>query len=588
MGSIRGLVRWCTQNPRIAISSATSLLLLLIATAISTWAWLATSSQAAVITQQKREVERERDEADRQRDEARRLATIANDRKAVAEENAELAVRQANLALQNLQYLITDVDGKLRERPGVDALRIELLESVIEKWDQLEIELVGGIRGEAIPTLMATRQSLANTLTELEQLDAAGAEYEKLEQIARERVALKDGNDATRTNLAKILNTSGLLARRISSPADGIAKLEEACRLTQDVLENPKPLPGSPSPTEVRRLHAAVNQNLAVQFLREGRVSDARARFQTALDANENAMELIRNTDDFGSLNEDQRDGRTAGLQIQIDKSRLALAYAMLRLGNQEDAFDAYDRVLVARREIYDRRPTHPAMMRELAGCLKIFGKSLLWTKQTEAAGPPLQESLSISEALLEQDDKPAIKRQVVESLLLVGKQKIASGEVEVASDLFNDAKRLARELFQLADDRKNRALLMLACSHAGDSEQAKNHADTLGETELEDSEIHIERARAYGLLVQKALSESVSARDEATGSASRSANSDREIDRDMAAELTEAAYAALSRAIDEGFADPFRIQVESEFDAIRHSERFAHILERVQAPKNE
>jgi len=37
-------------------------------------------------------------------------------------------------------------------------VRIAILDAVSKEWDKLDIEMTGGVRGEAIPTLMALRQ----------------------------------------------------------------------------------------------------------------------------------------------------------------------------------------------------------------------------------------------------------------------------------------------------------------------------------------------------------------------------------------------------------------------------------------------
>ena len=46
---------------------------------------------------------------------------------------------------------------------GQDPLRpAAILEKVAQKWNELDLEMTGGVRGEALPTLMAVRYQLAS------------------------------------------------------------------------------------------------------------------------------------------------------------------------------------------------------------------------------------------------------------------------------------------------------------------------------------------------------------------------------------------------------------------------------------------
>ena len=121
-------------------------------------------------------VEQQRDEAGRQRDEAERQRVIANQQKAKAEENELLAQKQANLALKNIQFVLTETDTKLKEQPGMSEVRIAILDAVSKEWDKLDIEMTGGVRGEAIPTLMALRQQMGLAFFELDKLAEADRE----------------------------------------------------------------------------------------------------------------------------------------------------------------------------------------------------------------------------------------------------------------------------------------------------------------------------------------------------------------------------------------------------------------------------
>ncbi|MFM7926003.1 MAG: hypothetical protein ACKPJJ_37775, partial [Planctomycetaceae bacterium] len=83
-------------------------------------------------------------------------------------------------------------------------VRIAVLEAVSKKWDELDIELTGGLRGEAIPTLMALRQQIGTAFVELDRLAEADREFSRLYDMSAERIALKGRTDSARSNRAKI------------------------------------------------------------------------------------------------------------------------------------------------------------------------------------------------------------------------------------------------------------------------------------------------------------------------------------------------------------------------------------------------
>ncbi|MGV2340538.1 MAG UNVERIFIED_CONTAM: hypothetical protein LVR18_43310 [Planctomycetaceae bacterium] len=91
----------------------------------------------------------------------------------------------------------------------MNELRIAILETVAKKWNELDVELTGGIRGEAIPTLMAIRQQIGVAFFEMDQLAKATTEFSSLYDLSAERIAIRGRTDATRTNRAES-HSSGL------------------------------------------------------------------------------------------------------------------------------------------------------------------------------------------------------------------------------------------------------------------------------------------------------------------------------------------------------------------------------------------
>jgi eukaryotic-like serine/threonine-protein kinase len=538
--------RWCKRNPKVALPSGLAAGLIAVTAAVSTWAWITTSAQAAVITQ-------ERDEADRQR-------TIAIQQKATAEENEVLAKKQAELALQNMQFVVSEVDKKLKDLPGSSDIRIEILEAISRKWDDLEVELVGGVAGEAIPTLMAARHSLAITFQSLDKLEQAQREFEKLLKKARDRVALKGRTDSARTNLVKILIASATLSRRLDhDPLSGIKKLEEAFELMQEVVDNPSPQEGSPSKQEILQLHSASAMNLGVEYLRDGRIAETERFFSAALESNNEVMRMIRKEPGFDQLSEDERDTKTASLQMQLDKSRLGLGYIRLRLGQTERALPLYEKAIASRREIFERRPKMLVMTTELAGQLNLYGKSLLWLNRYDDAAEKLRESVKLYDQARNADpEKVDIKRALSEALYRFATARSLQGHDAEATSFAERSRLLQAELFAASPDEKNQLNLMLSEARMGNVAEAMKHIDAIEKISNNNSEAHLERARALAQLSQS-------------------------VNEEQRPALVEKALDSLERSVNEGFKDPFRLQAEIELRSLGQLDRFKEILSKIQ-----
>lgn len=559
--------RWCRRNPGIAIPSSLAGLFLVATAVVATWAWLATSAQAAVITQQKKQVEQQRDEAERQReiagderDEAKRQRVIANQQKVLAEENAELARRQAMLALQNIQFVLTEFDASLKKQPGSNALRISILETVSKKWDELNLELTGGIRGEAIPTLMALRQQIATAFYELDQLEAADREYARLYEMAGERIGIKGRNDATRTNLAKVGMAWAPVKRRMSGdPGAAMKLLQDSVVLVRECIQDPQPQPGSPSQNDILELLAALVQNVGVEHLEQGHLPETAQAFEEALSTMATVLSNIRSEPGFAELNDDAKDSRTAGRQISHDKSALGLAYIMMRLGKTDRSLELYEQAITGRREIFDRRPNMLPLKLELAGHLGNYGQSLLWIQQLEKADPIVRDSVKLYEEVFAADpEKADYKRQLTTALYRMATLRDLQGQSVESLSLFERSRKLREELVNGSPDEKNKVNLMLAEARVGRIEAAKKLIDELGASGSKNGELHLERARALAQLSLHAAEA-------------------------QKAEYVEGALTALERAAEEGYRDPFRVNAEADLAPVRDQDRFKAVVARLQ-----
>lgn len=549
---LRRAWRWCRRNPKIAAPSALAGLFICLTAIIASWAWAATSAQARQIAVEKENAEEQRDEAERQK-------VIANQQKAVAEEKEILARQQANLALQNIQFVLTQADSRLRAQPGMADLRIAILTAVSKKWDELDVGLTGGVRGEAIPTLMSLRQEIGKAFVELDKLEDADREFASLYTISAERIALKGRTDATRTNRAKIALVRAPVVKRLGrSTTAAFDLLKEAESLVRECITSPNPVPNGPTESDIRELLSAVLQNIGLHHIEQGQLAEAESVYKEALSLLADVLKSVRSAKDFEGLNQDLKDQRTAERQINHDKLALGLAYISIRLGKTEEALALYEKAIASRREIYDRRKTMTVLKSELASHLANYAQALLWIKQLDNLNPVIQEAVSLSEELHLADPQQAdYTRRLALTLYTMATLRDLQSHSDEADSLFERCRLLRQELADKSPDEKNRIYLMLTAARCRQTDQARKLADELADSPQQNAELHLERARALAQLARYASA-------------------------DARPELTDLALKALERAADEGYGDPFRVASEADLAPIESEPRFIAVVERL------
>jgi tetratricopeptide (TPR) repeat protein len=438
-------------------------------------------------------------------------------------------------------------------------LRIAILTAVSKKWDEIDVGLTGGIRGEAIPTLMSLRQEIGKAFMELDKLEDADREFASLYTMSAERIALKGRNDSTRTNHAKIAFVRAPVVKRLGrDPAAALQLLKEAESLVRECLTDPQPQPKAPTPTEIKELLSAILQNLGIHYLEQGQLATAESLFSEALNTIADVLKSVREAPDFEGLSQDLKDQRTAERQINHDKLALGLAYISIRLGKTDPALALYDKAIAGRREIYERRKTMSVLKSELASHLSNYAQSLLWIGQLEKLSPIIQEAVTLSEELHSADPQQAdYTRRLTAALYTMATLRDLQAHTPEADSLFERCRLLRQQLADKSPDEKNRINLMLAAARCRQTDQARKLIDELGEATTKNAELHLERARALAQLARHAAD-------------------------DTRTELLNLALTALERAAEEGYGDPFRINAEPDLAPLKSEPRFIAVVEKV------
>lgn len=551
------LTRWCRRNPRIAWPTAVASFFVIATAVVSLTAWRVTAAQAIVIADERDEAKEQRNEADKQR-------IIANQQQALAEENQELAIKQANLALQNIQFVVTDVDTKLRQQPGSNAIRISIMEALSKKWDELDVDMTGGVRGKAIPTLMTVRHLIATAFAQLDRVKEADVEFTKLERTGRERIVVKEGTDASRLNLAKILLTSSSIQRQTGNVKGAEQKLLEARDIVRDVIKNPKPEEIPTDLNHVQQVLSATNQNLGTEYLRQGRVADTAIAFGEAVECNQAVLKNIESQPGFAELEASKQEEQTSELKSAIDKGVIGLAYVLMRLGKTDEAIVKYDLAIASRRSELEKHATVFRLKPELAGQLSLYGKSLLWLDRLDAAETILNEATKLcNEAYQADPEKADLKRALALSLFNMGSLRDLQGRKDEALGYFERSRGLRADLYKASPDDKNGMSLIRSEARVGNVKTAKEMSDKLGTGTVVNPEVHLERACALSQLTR--ISEG-----------------------DEKAALTGEALSALERSVAEGYLDPFRIAKELDLKPLHAEARFITLLQKLKTQSQE
>ena len=549
------LLKWCKRNPRVAVPTALASFFVLATALISTWAWSATSAQAAIITQEKANVEKERDEAERQK-------VLANEAQLQAEKNEALAEKQALLALSNMQLIITEVDDRLARQPGMADLRIGILTVVEKKWDELDVELAGGIRGQAIPTQMAVRAKIAAAWASLDRLAEADANYSRIYEQAQERLIVKDRNDASRYNLATICFSWAPIKQRLTGdPAESEKLLQEGLALLREMISHPLPSldPKSPSPSKFQV--AATLQSTLMQLAsarkKQGDPAGAESAFK---EVGEVSTDILKDITDRIEWVTSLPEGREAIIQSHfaqnLDLAQSGRANVLCSLNRVDEAIPLFLAAIQSRRDGFAANPTDRNSQFQLALQLLNYGQYMTKAKRFQDGAAAIAEAHSNMEACYESDPTNANFKRVFAAALYY--LAVARDAIEAnASDsiaFLERARVLRTELLETSDDQSNKVNLMLPEARLGNSDAALALIDDLAKSEAKDPDLRLDLARALAQLSRSAEGE---ARDK----------------------LITRAIEAVERCVADGLSHSYSLKSEVDLAPIQADLRFKGIV---------
>ncbi|MCA9061972.1 MAG: serine/threonine protein kinase [Planctomycetaceae bacterium] len=552
------LVRWCRRNQKQAGLICLCFLALTSTAVVSTWSWHNT------FTLQQR--------AEQERDTAHRLSFLAI-------ENEQIAREQAQTALKSVQFVIREVEENLKGKPELRQTRLALLDAAVAEWDRLDLNLTGGIRGEAIPTLMSIRFELAKAYADVRELEKADAELAKLTQNGIERLNLNGRSAVSLTNLAKICHFRARIRHGLVQDAS-LPVFVEAAGFAREAQERAMSARSQPSSriesnevSEALDVCAATHQNLGTLLLAAGELEGAIDALQTArsslwtllkiADSMEQPVSTPADVDPLVAVpaslpaDLDKHHSSPVGrLQQKIDQVSNSLADALLRAGRTDQALETYRVSVDTHRRWHQEHPAVIDYKFSLAEQLREYGVSLLWLDRFEDAESVLKESQRHMNGLNATVDSREFREATIETLYQYARALQLGNNADEADRSLHRCRSLCRQLLEESPSVPVSRILMLtearfgnyrACRAAVAQVMAPNHGT---------SEAHFDRSCAMAQLILHVSENSRSA-------------------------VANEALKALERSISLGFHDRFRMLSEPDLDPLRTEPEFDMLLQR-------
>jgi serine/threonine-protein kinase len=546
---------WCKRKPALAGLTAALVLALVVGVVGMSWQWREAVYQRNQAVDARDLARREEQAARRAELDARaaRDAAVASEKsaqaaRAEAEQNAMIAGQQATLALNTIQDMIVQASEGL-QGPGLFDVKKSLLDLALKRVDLVANGYDKFTSKEA--TALRAVMELGKIFRLLGQSEKSTQWFEKGLAIARERIVIKKGSDASRQNLALVhseLGTNSQEYRRDMKTA--LDHQREALRIYEEILETPKPEGFPADPVVIRVAIAEAYQRLGAIQYRLGELVAARDNFRKA----GNIRRELSDNDPSNSM-----------LKQQLSYSTMALAETSFRLGDRDLADEYYRAVLDQRKKMAADRPKDPQSQKELGDIQYMLGEFKLRCEDYAAARAFLDQSLAVRESLTKTENRNALfKRDVGMSHYRLGNLDDRQKKTDRALAAYRTALTMREELERTSESNDRRRMeLMLALAHTGDVDRAQEMADRLAAGPSVDRELRVDLARCYAQCARAVPNDKMERKQT----------------------LFVKAMESLRTAVKDGYRDSVFVATEPDLDSLRDRADFQSLLLELRAP---
>lgn len=545
VGPLERAWRWCRRNPAVATASAVAVTGLVLASVVSTAAYIKVADQNTVIAKKNRIAEQKTREAEENAKRATQQRQRADEQKQVAEARSELV-------LTTMQNVLTDVDTKLQHDTQSDKARESLLNILNEMVRSMDADLRTNPETSAVPTVMGIRNRMSLLYQKLGKKQESELVLEGLYRIAVARMEYKQRSDASRYNVGIIATNWAAAQRSVGmSESEQLQTIDKGIGILRQTLEQPDdipPLDNEPTPVFIGIAYFNAVTFKAVVCSSSGAMFKASELFQECYDGR---MKLLADL---------EAEPKLAGplspalvrrdLVSGIDKSRQGLATSSLRMGNSEEAIRLYEEAISFSEEQVANSDSLLARQ-NFASVHRNAAEAFLWCEQPKEAAR-LQE---LSEPFFRQQhegnpDNQTSKERLADLLYELAVSHSEISDSASAGSYLKEAIKLHREVHEAEVTPSAQADLMLSLARAGRTSEARGLiADA--EATLKASTHLLSKARTLCLIWT---------------------HSQDTTDRD-------AAFESLREAVNAGYQDWFRLQVEPDLKPLRSDPAFKKIV---------
>jgi hypothetical protein len=481
-----------------------------------------------------------RDNAVKQEAAARQAEAAAQTARASAEENAQLASRQATLALGTIQDLAGQVQAELNA-PGLYDVKTSILNMALKRIDGVAAVYDKSTSKEA--TVLVIYVGLSDVYRQLGQTEKAVDMLRRSLEIAKARIVIKEGSDASRKNLAIIrMKLAGLLEQIGRDMKAALNESQEALAMLDDMRQHPKPAGGPVNPEEILSLLGDAYQQVAACHYRLGDIPTAHAGFRSAYEVRRRLAQ--------------ESPGDTARAQA-VGYSLLALADTSFRLGDLQSAGEYHRQALALRERLFAEHPADRTVRSELSGENYMIGDLKLRTGDLMEARTRLERSRELRAALVESDPRNVIwSRDLAIALVRLGDLALREKNESGARQMFQAALQLQQKIVDGDPKNEKRQMeLMRMLAGAGQAAKAAEIADRLSAGSNPDNELRVEVAQCFALCARA--------------------------DNPVALQQTymRKAIESLRAALANGYRDRVYLETEPELDSLRTNPDFHSLL---------
>ena len=543
--------RWCKRNPWIAGLTALAALLLICVAAGSLWTAIKLSHKNATIVTEKEAAQKSAAEAEAARIVADRNADEAKAARKLADQNAAEATDQSRIALTTIQVLISKVQAQLDQAPGTQQLKEDLLKTALEGVKLVSLKAEGTTSIE--PTRMAALMKLGELYKQLGESEKAMAKFQEVHEVAKARVVLKKGTDASRSNLAATLvNLANMHKELRRDMRAALTHTKEALAIWEDIDRNPKAgedgLGGMPKPIVIGAM-AEMNTLVGVNHLHVGEPAQALPYFRKSLEYRREQAAAAKPNEQVLT-------------RLTLAKAVLAIGETSVRLGDQATASASFQESVAAVEELVRQNDKILVLKMEMERIYALAGDYQLRIGEPVKARRFYEQSLPLVLDLAKQDPKKFEYQWDLGMLYYrLGLQAVRVKDAAAAKANFLKCRAIREPLAtqDKANDRRQMEL-MLALAHCGDHIRAAAIAAGLERGPRADSELLVDVTRTYA---QCALAAAASA--------------------DLKTRYTNEAVRVLRRAIEMGYRDESYLKTAVDLDPLRDVAEFARVLDTFQ-----